>query len=135
MRHYKQVSSNSNISTETLQYQAEFEFKHKNKTYEPGENNTPLNLPFSIFELKTCINQRRDTAAGRDVLSYQMFKHLPDSVLAIWLRLYNMVWSGGIYPNAWKEACVIPLHKNGKDKNDPKSYRPISLTSHCLREW
>jgi hypothetical protein len=59
-----------------------------------------------------------------------MFKHLPEGMLDIWLRLYNKVWSEGINPEAWKEACVIPIFKNGKDKTEPKSYRPISLTSH-----
>jgi hypothetical protein len=48
------------------------------------ENNLSLNLPFTLLELKSCLNARRDSAAGKDVLPYQMFKHLPDSVLEIW---------------------------------------------------
>jgi hypothetical protein len=82
---------------ETLQYQAEFESQHKESVYEPGEDNSPFNLPFTLSELKSYLNARRDSATGKDV----MFKHLPDSVLEIWLRLYNRGWSDGIYPSVW----------------------------------
>jgi hypothetical protein len=101
---------------DTFQYQAEFGPQHKESVYEPGEDNSPLNLPFSLSELKSCLNARRDSAAGKDVLSYQMFKHLPDRVLEIWLRLYNRVWSEGTYPSAWREATVIPIYKMVKIK-------------------
>ena len=32
-------------------------------------------------------------------------------------------------PTSWKEAVLIPVLKPGKDPSDPKSYRPIALTS------
>ena len=84
----KGISSDSNMSTDTLQYQAKFESDNKNM-YEPG--NTPLNLPFSFSEFKSILATRRDYAAGSDVHSYQMFKHLPNEVLDIWMKQYNKV--------------------------------------------
>jgi hypothetical protein len=33
----------------------------------------------------------------------------------------------GYFPNTWKIAITIPIHKSGKNKNSPSSYRPISL--------
>lgn len=130
VKHYSNVSSDSNMLPETLKYQKEFEAQNNQILHEPGEQNIPLNLPFSLSELKKCINSRSDSTAGLDRISYQMFKHMPDSALEIWLNLFNQVWRDGVYPLVWKEACVIPLPKPKKDKNDPKSYRPISLTSH-----
>lgn len=130
VKHYQQVSSDSNMSPETIKFQQDFESQHQNLINEPGENDIPLNLPFSLSEFKSCISDRRDSAAGLDGISYLLFRHMPDSALELWLKLFNRIWSSGVYPIAWKDACVIPLYKNGKDKNEPKSYRPISLTSH-----
>jgi hypothetical protein len=36
-----------------------------------------------------------------------------------------------VFPTGWTGATVIPILKPGKDPNEPKSYRPISLTS-CM---
>jgi len=33
----------------------------------------------------------------------------------------------GYFPDTWKIAIIIPIHKPGKQKSSPKSYRPISL--------
>lgn len=40
--------------------------------------------------------------------------------------LFNMICTDCIIPDAWKEALVIPLYKEG-DKGTPSNYRPISL--------
>ena len=47
------------------------------------------------------------------------------------LNLVNKTWKTGKLPEIWKTATVIPILKNGKPKEDPSSYRPISLTS-CI---
>ena len=35
----------------------------------------------------------------------------------------------GVVPAVWKEAVIIPVPKKGKDKKNPRSYRPIRLLS------
>ena len=35
----------------------------------------------------------------------------------------------GVVPVVWKEAVTIPVPKKGKNKKNPRSYRPISLLS------
>ena len=43
-------------------------------------------------------------------------------------HLYQFSLTMGVLPRIWKEAYVTPIYKAGK-RNDPKSYRPISMTS------
>ncbi|GFR76667.1 RNA-directed DNA polymerase from [Elysia marginata] len=42
---------------------------------------------------------------------------------------YNL--ATGNIPQIWKEAIMIPIYKQRKDKKKPESYRPVSLLS-CL---
>jgi len=42
------------------------------------------------------------------------------------LNVINASIVSGIFPDKWKVACVVPLHKAG-DRNLPSNYRPISL--------
>ena len=130
--HYAKVASDENIDPTVLAHQKQFEQDHKEFIDSPLLENEhlTLNTDFTIQELKDCISSRKNSAAGLDKIAYPMFKHMSESALKIWLIFFNKVWSEGRFPEDWKLACVIPLHKKGKDKNEPKSYRPISLTSH-----
>ena len=58
-----------------------------------------------------------------------MLKQLPPSSKAELLNLINLSWVVGELPSDWKVATTIPIKKPHKDKTNPSSYRPISLTS------
>ena len=40
-----------------------------------------------------------------------------------------MIWYTSQCPSKWKEAILIPIIKQGKNPQEPQSYRPIALTS------
>ena len=44
-------------------------------------------------------------------------------------RLLSTRYGTGTFPEAWREATVIPILKAGKSGLDPLHYRPISVTS------
>ena len=44
------------------------------------------------------------------------------------LRIVNASLVSGVFPSAWKTACVVPLFKSG-DRTQPNNFRPISLLS------
>ena len=131
-QHYAKVSSDTNIKLEVLTYQQKFENDHFQDINSPHEdpNSVIINLDFTLQELKDCISSRKNSASGLDKLSYSMLKHMSDSTLGIWLTLFDRIWKEDSFQREWKLACVIPLQKKNKDPSDPKSYRPISLTSH-----
>ena len=66
-----------------------------------------------------------------DDVRYQLLKHLPDSLLTIFLNIFNQIWTTGNFPPTWQQAIVISIPKSEKDHTDPNNYRPIALNS-CL---
>ena len=46
-------------------------------------------------------------------------------------KLFNRSIASGCYPQAWKLARIVPIHKSG-DKATPSNYRPISIVSKVL---
>ena len=100
VRHYSKVSSETNIEPEVLAFQQKFETDHFEDINSPHEelNDNPINVDFTLQELKDCISGRKNSASGLDKLSYSMFKHMSDTTLDIWLTLFNKIWREGIFP-------------------------------------
>ena len=49
-------------------------------------------------------------------------------VIEALITLFKAILKFEKVPDAWKTSVIIPIYKgNGKVKNDPGSYRPISL--------
>ena len=123
--HYSSVADN-NSYTQKAKDQAEWS---KNNTFLDSPNDEYYNLPFTMVELNYSIGKCKDTAVGPDEIHYSFFRHLSKSALEYLLSAINNMFLGDSFPAAWKESIVIPIPKPGKDKSDPKGYRPISLTS------
>ena len=96
-----------------------------------SDNSEYYNEEFSLTELKHALEKSRDTSPGLDLIHYQILKHLPDESLSVLLTIFNYIWQTQDFPTIWKTALIIPIQKPGKIASDPKSYRPISLTS-CI---
>jgi ribonuclease HI len=58
-----------------------------------------------------------------------MIKHLTESALIHLLAIFNDCWSQGFFPQCWKSAVTVTIPKPGKNLDELKSYRPISLLS------
>ena len=69
-------------------------------------------------------------ATGSDGISGQMLLLCDDSVILPLKIIFSNILSTSIYPNLWKVANVIPIHKKG-DKQLIKNYRPISPLPIC----
>ena len=83
-------------------------------------------------EIEAAIKQLKcKKAPGPDGVTNDMIKHLGPAARKTLLELFSESGKNGTVPALWKKATIIPVHKEGKDKKDPNSYRPISLLS-CL---
>ena len=126
---FAKASQTVHLGQSQKDYRAEQEQYHQR----PAEDNSkPINIKLKRKELNKAIKgiKSASKSTGKDPISYKMIQQLPNSFLEILLDFFDTCWESGNIPKAWKEAQVIAIHKPGKPKKDPTSYRPISLTPH-----
>ena len=68
-------------------------------------------------------------APGPDGLQMIVYKGLPVAAIKILTKIYNAAIKLGYFPKQFKVAKVIMLPKPNKPKDNPKNFRPISLTN------
>ena len=51
------------------------------------------------------------------------------------LRIFNFSLKKGKFPQMWKEALIIPIHKKGKDKTNSSRTDRLRLTSLIWKPW
>ena len=71
-------------------------------------------------------------AHGCDGISVRMFKLCATSISKPLHILFNNSVISECFPNEWKKANVIPVHKEG-DKQIINNYRPVSLLPICSK--
>ena len=72
-------------------------------------------------------NLSKSKATGLDGISSRLLRECPDPISESLTLVFNRSINTGIFPNEWKYAKVIPIHKHGK-RNCTDNYRPISLS-------
>ena len=95
------------------------------------DNDADINRPFNLFELNHALASKHNSSPGTDTIHYEMLKQLPDNTKHELLKVMNLSWVRGEVTAELKLATIIPIKKPNKDKMEPASYRPISLTS-CI---
>ena len=93
------------------------------------ERNTKsmLLFPTDENELDDIISKMDNKkSCGYDMLSNKILKSTKFTILPYIASLFNICMTEGTFPDAYKIAQVIPLFKGG-DRENPNSYRPISL--------
>ena len=69
---------------------------------------------------------------GPDEISTKMILLCGDTILPTLKIIFNNILVTGIFPDIWKAANVVPIHKKD-DKQPLKNYRPISLLPICAK--
>ena len=93
----------------------------------------PLQLsPFSDFftpgRVRSIIAKLPNKKSpGHDQITDKLLKALPRKGLVFLTQIYNAILRTTHIPHKWKHACIVMIHKPNKNKEDPSSYRPISL--------
>ncbi|GBP10396.1 Probable RNA-directed DNA polymerase from transposon BS [Eumeta japonica] len=93
---------------------------------EPKDDLAPVSLS-EVQTLVKSLNTRK--APGLDGISNKAIKCFSIPLLSLLVAIFNACLKNCYFPPAWKEAEVIGIHKPGKPRDLPASYRPISLLS------
>ncbi|CAF3555825.1 unnamed protein product [Rotaria socialis] len=82
-------------------------------------------------EVKWHMKQLRNSATGPDNIHNRCLKNYTSQLIDHLTLLFNSIVDVGYIAIMWKKANIILLLKPNKGKQQPSSYRPISLLS-CL---
>lgn len=66
--------------------------------------------------------------AGPDRIPPYFVRSCRNELVSPLCKLFNKSLASGVFPNLWKTAYIIPIHKSG-DKSRCENYRPISILS------
>lgn len=85
----------------------------------------------TVKEVKAMIKQLPNSSTGPDNIHNRCLKNHTKLLVQHLTQLFNVILDIGHIPSMWKKANIILLLKPKKDKQQPSSYRPISLLS-CI---
>ncbi len=89
---------------------------------------------FSSFELDGIMETlNKKSAPGPDEITNLQLLNLPSAGKTLILKMANRSWNEGRVLESWKIAKVVMIEKKGLDRNNPRNYRPISLTSSIIK--
>ena len=83
-----------------------------------------------ILKLIQGLNSNK--AHGNGGISIRMLKICGPSVIKPLSLLFNTCQRDGVFPNDWKKANVIPVHKKGNEQL-VSNYYPLSLLLICSK--
>ena len=93
------------------------------------DENSLLCDDIMVDEVRVAIrNSKNKSAPGRDFITYQIVKQLPDTCV-IWLtKLFNIILRTGNIPQEWRDYNVAFIPKGGN-----KGFRPIAMSNVFLK--
>lgn len=100
------------------------------RTLVSGVDRTSLDSDIKAGELHAAIKSMANRSSpGSDGLPYEFYKRFRLELVPVLLEVFNQVshTSQGVLPSTHRHSLTTILYKKG-DAEDPKNYRPISLT-------
>lgn len=92
------------------------------------DQNKALALDITELELTQAINRLKpNKSPGSDGFTSEWYKAFKKELIPLLLNTYKWALKRAEIPPSWKEAIVSLIPKEGKDKVECGSYRPISI--------
>ena len=87
-----------------------------------------LDFVISEDEIEKAIKSLKNSkASGLSMIINEMVKYGQLVLTPLLCKLFNLVFSSGLYPKIWSLGYITPLHKSGSTY-DPSNYRGITIS-------
>ena len=131
------VCPTDHTKAEALREQYESVFTNEDLENMPGMNDSPFasapDIHFSAHGIKKQLESiQPDKASGPDMIPARVLKEIASELAPVLASIFQQSYDTGTLPQTWKDATITPIYKSGP-RTDPKNYRPVSLTSLCLK--
>jgi hypothetical protein len=94
------------------------------------EYNIELNQDITEAEVLYAVKSlKNNKACGGDLILNEFLKHATVKLMAVFVRIFNIVFHSGIVPDSWSEGYVCPIYKNKGNPNNVDNYRGITILS------
>ena len=88
-----------------------------------------LDSEITSDDINKAIDQLKlNKAAGLDLILNEFIIYGKNQLLPLLLRLFNVMFSKGYFPESWSEGLILPLHKKGS-VDSVENYRGVTLLS------
>lgn len=92
------------------------------------DQNKVLTPEITMEEIRNTISRcKANKAAGTGGFLAKWYKALKDQIAPILFNCFNYTFKDGKHPRTWKDAIITVIPKEGKDREECGSYRPISV--------
>ena len=98
-----------------------------------NENEQINNLDHEITEqeIRQAVKKLKNKkAAFVEKIRNEMIKASLESLMPVFIKLFNLILRSGKMPDMWCQGLITPIYKSG-DRSDPTNYRGICVSS-CL---
>ena len=94
------------------------------------EHLPPLDAVIKDKEILNCISKlKNNKACGLDSIKNEMIKSVASIFLPCLNKLFNLIFSSGLYPSSSALGYISPIFITG-DSSNPENYRGITITSN-----
>ena len=108
------------------------DFDLDDSTFKIDDDDNILNASITENEVQLATRSlKTGKSAGCDGITNEYLKNSSERFMAFYVKLFNIVFETGIFPDAWQEGRLRPIYKNKGERNKPENYRPITILS-CL---
>ncbi len=80
------------------------------------ELDSPITLEEINYVITSCLKNNK--SSGLDMPIPELFKTNKDVLSPIIQKLFNKIFSSGVYPKSWGEGVIVPIYKGKGDTSD-----------------